>query len=331
MPPEAVPAFDLTVMVCTRHRLESLRETIRCVLACDRAGWSMEIVIADNGHPGEAKIVAEETAATVPCRYVHEAKSGKGNTMNRVLAAGGLGKIVAGLDDDMSPHPDWIRQVKAACERRPDADVFGGYVYVIWPGTSTPRWAAECRQNIRVWAYSAYGEKEVKPADWPVRNDRWPCGNHFWFRSKCIRPGQQFSNLWVPEPGLFFDFAENGSKTVICTEAKAAHRVQPELVERKRQLDRAVMMARTFADIALRPYRPGFKVPESFHRHPVAARGYAVAQMLWHGAAALFTAAFGDRGMWFERRLYAVHRRAFYLHLLRLAATEKKYGVWSRS
>lgn len=323
-----VSTLALSVVICTRHRAESLRETLNCLLVSYRSGLRVEFVVIDNGGDSETKGVVASFRQLLPLRYFREEREGKGHSLNRALDAGGLGEIIAGLDDDMSPEPNWIQEVLASCERHPEVDIFGGHVYVIWPTASVPLWAEHCRQDVRCWALSALGRREVAPDDWLLRRDRFPCGNHFWFRSRLLTPQSRFGDLWVPEPALFLNFRETGSKAMICNRVTAGHRVQPGLLDPKTHYVRAKVIGHNFATDAMRPFRPSLKAPRTFHRHPILTRIYCFAKLGQFGALYVVARLAGSKGMWAERRIYATERIAFFRVLLQISGEDEPYQIF---
>ncbi len=321
--------LELSVLISTRNRATSLKETLDCLVASYRVGLPIEIVVGDNGSQDETSDVVDSFKGRIPIRYLREEREGKVHCLNRILDEGGLGRIIAELDDDMSPDPDWFQGVLASCERRPDVDVFGGHVYVIWPPGPVPAWAKLCRSDVVGWAFSAYSdEKNVPKMDRPIRRDRWPCGNHFWFRSSLLTATSRFADLWETAPGLLFDFMENGSKAIVCTDVVAGHRIQPQLLDESFICERATMIGWTFANIFMRPCRPRLKVSGAFFRHPVATRIYFLAMLAWCFGLYLLARAFGSKNAWFERKIHTIQRIALYRELLRIAGQDKTYRIF---
>jgi len=324
--------LQLSVLICTRNRAASLKVTLDCLRASYRVGFPIEIVIADNGSQDETPRLVDSYRERLPIRYLREEREGKVHCLNRILEEGCLGRIVAEIDDDMSPAPDWIQGVLASCERNPDADIFGGHVYIIWPPGSVPLWAKQCRSDVRQWAFSAYSnEKHVPKVDRPIRRDRWPCGNHFWFRSKLLKPTSRFADLWETAPGLLFDFVENGATAILCTDVVAGHRIQPRLLDETFMYKRALMIGWTFANIFLRPHRPSFKMSGALSRHPVAMRLYFLAMMACFVGLHLLASVFGSKNAWFERKIHATQRIALYRGMLSIAGQDAPYSIFRRN
>jgi len=326
-PPRINEAIDLSVVICTRHREKSLKETIESVLAGDRAGLNIELIVIDNGGTDETKQVVESFSDKIPLRYYREAKVGKGHSLNRALDEGGLGRIIAALDDDMRAEGNWLKDIVAACARNPTVDLFGGHVYTIWPPGPVPAWARQCRAYVLGWALSATGFERAPEGygDYPLRPDRWGCGNHFWFRANVLTESTRFGDLWVPEPGLYFDHMEKGGKGMFCWSVQAGHRLQPHLLDRAEVQKRAVMIGVTFARNYLRPYRPTVKLAWHFKHRPIYTRAgvmaYTVYYACLYGVARIFVSS--DR--WFERRIHALEQFIHYRELLRIAVTDEAY------
>jgi glycosyltransferase involved in cell wall biosynthesis len=135
---------DIFVIICTQNRASSLKVTLERLAAADRDGIRTEVIVVDNAGHDNTKEVVDSFRHLIPVRYLHEPTLGvfgKSHALNRALDAGGLGEIIAVLDDDMSPHSDWLKVVTAICKRWPDKDIFTGDRYIIWPCDDVPDWA----------------------------------------------------------------------------------------------------------------------------------------------------------------------------------------------
>src|SRR5215467_9652284 len=121
---------DISVIICTQNRANSLRVTLECLVSANRDGMRAEIIVVNNaGHDNTEEVVAS-FSQRIPIRYLYEPTLGvfgKSHALNRALAAGSIGEIIAVLDDDMSPHSDWFQGVAAICGRWPDKDIFTGH------------------------------------------------------------------------------------------------------------------------------------------------------------------------------------------------------------
>jgi glycosyltransferase involved in cell wall biosynthesis len=319
---------SISVIVCTRNRADSLRLTLECLASANRDGVQAEIIVVDNGGHDDTERVARSFSELIPIRYLYEPAMGvygKSHALNRALDAGGLGEIIAVLDDDMSPHPDWIQKVMAACKRWPDKHVFTGDTYVLLPGGDVPGWAKKAKIHSLVFSAGRFGS-----SDSLLQEGRWFTGCHFWFRSLVLQRVRRFKDIWNTEPDFQLDLSELGFSGMATRDAAAGHRVQPCLLQRDVALDRAKKVGVCNAWLRLQPYRKRVKQARLFHEHPVLARLFCLFNCLrWrllHWASYLYPS---DSSR-FEHCLIAVERMTTYRELLRAAGRLPDYAVFRR-
>jgi len=102
-------AITCSIILCTRNRAASLRETI-AALATVRlpSEQTTELLIVDNASTDDTAAVA--AGASVPgmeVRVVHEPAPGHARARNAALAAA-RGRVLLFTDDDVRPPPDWL-------------------------------------------------------------------------------------------------------------------------------------------------------------------------------------------------------------------------------
>jgi glycosyltransferase involved in cell wall biosynthesis len=99
----------ISVVICTLNRVSDLRltlESIRSVYV--PSGWSVEIVVADNGSTDETQSAVQSTdLGRIAIHYVHEPKGGQA-TARRTGVAAAQGEIIIFTDDDVRVPPGWI-------------------------------------------------------------------------------------------------------------------------------------------------------------------------------------------------------------------------------
>jgi glycosyltransferase involved in cell wall biosynthesis len=316
--------LDLTVIICTHNRAESLSETLRCLAEADATGLAFEVVVVANHCTDATPAVVTSFQETLRLRYLSETKLGKSHCLNHALENGGLGEIVAVLDDDMSPEAEWLQGVVSLCRRWPEMDVFSGNSYVIWPPGNLPSWAR--RPSLLGWAYSVihYGDK-----DKPLPASRWPSGNHFWFRSRVLRNERRFADSWVAEARFVMDLVADGHGMVVGPGSNCGHRIQPALLLERTIRERAAKTGRSFANVRMKPFRATSKQAAHFKKHPIIARMFCVLCLLRWGASYLFAAVRWSHDDRFEAKLCAIERIAFYREVLRVAGEVECYRMGS--
>ena len=321
---------DITVIICTVNRAESLRQTIACLARANKKGLRCELVIVDNGGKDHTAAVAGTPVPDLPIRYLREPQAGKSHALNRALDAGQLGAIVAVLDDDMSPDRGWFQGVKAICDRWPDKDLFSGRSFIIWPETEIPDW---CRHSsLRGWAYSVMeGTEEAELAD-----GRWFSGNHFWFRSRVLRDGRRFETgnndreiqIYLSEPQFMLKLAAEGRGGVRAADAVCGHRVQPALLDLAVLQERSRLTGRGFAVARLLPYKATVKQARLFRNHPVLSRLFCHASVLGWTTARACLWLHPVRTQRIALQLQAIQRHATYREYLKIARQTGEYPVF---
>jgi glucosyl-dolichyl phosphate glucuronosyltransferase len=134
-------AVDLTVVICTRDRPESLQRTLR-TLATQNWTGSWDILIVDNGG-GASGERACSAARDLPVdlRVTMEARRGLSFARNRALAEA-LGDAMVFVDDDVNCRPGWLAAHGDAL-RDPSVAGIAGRILPVLP-ESTP----ECFRTL---------------------------------------------------------------------------------------------------------------------------------------------------------------------------------------
>lgn len=117
----------VTVAVCTFRRNDQLREILPRLVeqaaSLDARRYAAEVVVIDNNPAGDAAaVVAADPHPLV--RYVHEPRPGLTAARNAALGSA-RGALLAFIDDDEEPGPQWLAQLVAAQERYRAAVVVG--------------------------------------------------------------------------------------------------------------------------------------------------------------------------------------------------------------
>lgn len=322
---------DISVIICTRNRAESLRVTLDCLARADRNGLRCEVVVVDNGSTDATPDVTRGAPRDLSIRYLCEPVVGKSHGLNRALRDAPLGEIIAVLDDDMSPQPGWFQGVKAICSRWPDKGFFTGHSYVIWPDSEIPDW---CKHpDLQGWAYSVMGVAR----EGPVKDGRWFSGNHFWFFSRVLADGRRFEGAEEPlethiemcEPQFMLRLVEEGLGGIKGPDAVCGHRVQRELLDFDRLTRRAQRVGRGNALARLKPYKGHVKQARLFRFRPILGRIYCVASLVGWGAAYLASWLWPLRSMRLVQRLQSIERLSTYAEYLRVTAQTPAYGLFS--
>lgn len=320
---------DISVVIPTRNRSASLHEILTCLANADRTGLRAEVLVVDNGGKDNTPEVVQQFKGRLETRYLRELQQGsygKSYALNRALDAGGLGGIIAVLDDDMSPHADWFQGVATLCRRWPDKDLFTGRSYVVWPDSSPSAFVQS--GTLRTWMYSIFDQGDQ---DKPMGDGRWFSGNHFWFRSRCLKSGLRFEDTWLTEPRFMLDLVEMGYGAVCGADAVVGHRIQEALLSRTAIRERAAKVGRSNAAVRLRPYRRTVKHARMFRERPLLSRLLCCAKLLQSCGNLVKAKLRSEEDHRFVGTVIALEQIIYHTELLRTAAQMPEYRVFRRS
>src|ERR1700722_15935851 len=94
---------QISVIIATRNRADSLRITLECLASAERAEIRAEVVVVDNASEDHSRELVSAFAKRIPIRYLYAPELGtygKSHALNCALDSASLGEIVAVLDDD---------------------------------------------------------------------------------------------------------------------------------------------------------------------------------------------------------------------------------------
>lgn len=105
---------------------------------------SLSILVVDNEGDAQARGLCDRVCSIIPVRYIHEPRRGISHARNRCLdAAVPDCDLIAMIDDDEIPEPDWLEQLLQAQEHT-GADVVEGRVVPVFPA-GAPDWIVQGR------------------------------------------------------------------------------------------------------------------------------------------------------------------------------------------
>lgn len=143
-------AVTVSVLVCTRNRIGSLRATLESISRVDvPRGWAVEVVVVDNGSSdGTHELVRSFQFPWGLARLEVEARRGVASARTRALRVA-KGEVLLWTDDDVRVPRDWLERMAGPilCGK---SDVLAGGV-VLAPGRERP-WMGPC---MRAWLASS--------------------------------------------------------------------------------------------------------------------------------------------------------------------------------
>ena len=135
------PCPSVSVVICTRNRPESVRTTLRSILACDYPAERWEAIVVDNASVADASVgsIEAELDGPVEVSVVHEPEPGLSNARNRGLHSAN-NEIVVFADDDVEVDRDWLSALIAPFGRGEEVGATSGLTLPGALETPVQRW-----------------------------------------------------------------------------------------------------------------------------------------------------------------------------------------------
>jgi glycosyltransferase involved in cell wall biosynthesis len=121
---------DISLIVCTRDRVESLRRTIEAFARLRiPEGRTVEFLVIDNGSTdGTSAFLRGASCASMDLRTDNEPRAGLSRARNKALSIA-RGRVLVWTDDDVVPDPFWLERLTAPILRG-EADAAAGAVLI---------------------------------------------------------------------------------------------------------------------------------------------------------------------------------------------------------
>lgn len=187
--------MDVTVILCTFNRCESLRAALSSVAVSQMPeSVSWEVLVVDNNSTDSTRAVVEEYSDKYPgrLRYLFEARPGKSNALNTAIRET-KAQILAFMDDDVQVQPDWLHMLT-----RVFADqAYRGAGGRILPESqfTAPAWL----EISRPYALAPLAMFDLGPT--AARLEEPPFGTNMAFRREVFERYGEFRRDLGPQPG----------------------------------------------------------------------------------------------------------------------------------
>lgn len=174
----------LSVVVCTHNRPLDLE---RCLEALAALADPVEVIVVDSAsEPPCRELVLSYAARIASLTYVREDEPGHSRARNRGIAEA-RGELVAFLDDDASPRPDWARRIAAPFHEDPAIGCVGGACHPIFPDSTRPDWLSD--RLLQFAAITRFGPEAREARS----SAEWPFGANMAFRRDALAEAGPFS------------------------------------------------------------------------------------------------------------------------------------------
>jgi glycosyltransferase involved in cell wall biosynthesis len=185
--------MDISIIICTRNRADSLSCVLRSIAALKVPyGLCWEVLVVDNGSEDQTSEVVASYAPMLPIVSAREAQPGLSNARNAGVRHA-RGRYMLWTDDDVRVHEDWLIAYLEAFQSFPDGAVFGGSTVPVLE-RPTPAWFDENQAELE--GLLAYREPSALPRRLTPRS-ALPYGLNF-----AIRAVEQRMHLYDPMLGV---------------------------------------------------------------------------------------------------------------------------------
>jgi glucosyl-dolichyl phosphate glucuronosyltransferase len=225
--------MELSVVICTYNRAETLSRTLTCLSQCGRPPRNRwELIVMDNGGADGTRHALQPFRRELPIVYAREDRRGKYHALNSAVRIARSDLLVF-LDDDVLPEPQLLNEYLQASRRYPDAHLFGGPVKLELPEGHDPDLVA-LPQARAVLAQSDFGADARL-----LRYPEYPIGGNMAARRSALGidlyfepiPQAGFEMELALEDCLFFKRAMlKGHRVLYLPQAVVRHIIRPEQV-----------------------------------------------------------------------------------------------------
>ena len=169
--------YSLSVIVCTHNRPHDLE---RCLDALSQVEECSEVIVVDSASTPPCRQLVERYAAKVRgLSYVFVEEPGLSRARDRGVAAA-RGDVIAFLDDDAMPRPDWARRIVAPFAADGRIGCVGGACQAFFPDAPRPGWLSD-----RLLQFA--GITRIGPRAREARSSaEWPFGANMAYRAELL-------------------------------------------------------------------------------------------------------------------------------------------------
>ena len=241
----------LTVLMATYNGAGTLPQVLRAYMGLHPPAGGWRLVIADNGSTDATAQVIAAFRGRLPLSSVYVARRGRSPALNGAveyaLRHGGDGsELFVFGDDDAMPAPDWLCRLQACARSHPGHGLFGGAIVPAWRETPAD-WLLRLTPVGLTWGITSPELRDgpvypglVWGANMAIRRRLFEAGARY---DESIGP-QGRSYAMGSETKLNLDIYRAGNPSWFCPQARVAHIIRVQQVQRDWVLRRSFLFGR---------------------------------------------------------------------------------------
>lgn len=227
--------MDVSVIICTYDRCESLRQTLESICELeipDAVKW--ELLVVDNNSNDATRQVCKSFAGRLPLRCLFEPRQGVSRARNFAIAEA-VAPLLFFSDDDVTMTKDWFVNLWEAVERHPEISIFAGRIIGVWENNS-PLWLKKTAKSVLrlVSTHLDLGDQEqiistIDKGPWGpnMAFRKSLLGDQFRFSEEFGRTGQRNKHVRGGETEMIQRLFQLGHKGLYVGRAIVYHRNSP--------------------------------------------------------------------------------------------------------
>jgi glycosyltransferase involved in cell wall biosynthesis len=227
--------MDVSLIICTYNRHESLRQTLRTVcelIIPDGLNW--ELLVVDNNSNDATRQVCESFKDRLPLRYLFEPKQGVSRARNLAISRANA-PLLFFTDDDVNLDKEWFCSLWDAAQWHPEIGIFAGRILPLWVGTPPP-WLTSRTQSMLRLVCSCLDLGDGERIVTRIGHGPWGASmvlrksilnSELRFNERLGRCGRRTSHLRGGETELIHRLYDSGHKGLYVGRAIVHHRNPP--------------------------------------------------------------------------------------------------------
>jgi len=250
--------LNISLLIATANRPDLLAATLDGLAECRLPDVEIEVLVADNGVGEQSAMVCREADARLNLHYLDVVERGKTIALNQAVQIA-KGELFVFTDDDVEFDPSWLIELWRAAQNNPSQVLFGGRVTPVWPDDIPARLDGSAYLGSLYTLLDKGSEQKLIAGFRPfgpnmaVRRSVFDRGLRF---DRNLGPGSTCGVTMGDETEIARQLEAMGVTALYVPTSQVYHRVRPDQLSLRWQLERGVTYGRLLAHLEGSPSGP---------------------------------------------------------------------------